>query len=224
MRYSVMFLAMFCLALGTARASDHETDDKEMATDAMIAELVKAHNHTLTKLSKARKRVHKKLHALGARVKTAATWRKKWMKEGKSERISRYLDGKADNAKLWYLAASKANLKKMKKLGMGHIRVEYIEHWEKFNELTDTYNHLTACIVKVKLKLMKQDIAAMRVRIQALNDSYAKQAACVRHMKLKLQSMQTTVGDMLRTVKTQNLGLEMVLAYLRGFERGLSAD
>ena len=216
MRVTVMYLASLCLATGTAQASNN------IDAEAALAKLVKANHRVHVNLHKSRKRVKMKLHALGARLKTVAEWREKWMKSGKMDRIARYLDGRADNAKLWYLYASKANKRKMAKLGLGHINVGYIDHWKKFNELADTYNKLTECIIKLKMEQMKRDIADMRARIKAMNDSYAEQMECVRKVKMKVKSMHTTVNEMLNTVKTQNLGLELLLAYLNGIERGLS--
>lgn len=213
---AMIFSLLLCFSGTQAFANEHSD------ADMMLDKLTKANHRMLTKLHKSRKRVKMKLHALGARLKTAAEWRAKWMKTGDTDKITRYLDGRSDNAKLWYLSASKANKRKMAKLGLGHIKIGYIEHWYKFNELTDTYNKLTKYIIKFKIERMKRDIADIRARINALNDRHEKQMACIQGMKEKINSMQTTVDEMLATVKTQNLGLEILLTFLRSVERGLA--
>ena len=169
-----------------------------------------------------RNRIATALMAIGAEKKTAAEWREQWTREGKTDRITRYLAGRGDNARLWYLSTSKADADMMATMGMGDIRIGYIEHWQRFNKLADEHNTISKDIFSLSLKQLTQGIKAARARSEAHNDGLADLQKSLAQLKKQTQAARDAVSGMITRVEAQNLGLRFVLAYQRGLLRGLN--
>ena len=161
------------------------------------------------------------LDAIGAEQNTVAAWRTQWMQEGKHERITRYLTGRHDNARLWYLSASKADPDRMAIYGLGDVRIGYIEHWHWFNRLVDVHNKIRQMIFSQKLAQMKHDISMMRMKLAKINGDLTAMHKHMANLRTKVQEAKDAVGRMAHRVEAQNLGLMLVNEFLRGLAEGL---
>ncbi len=175
-----------------------------------------AHAGTLAHLQRHRDMLGMMLGALGAELKTVAEWRTEWAKSGKTERIARYLKGKADSTRLWYLSQNKAHAAEMAAMGMGDIRIGYVEHWYKFQELADEYNEITQNIRRLMRLQFIRDIKHLRKRLRALNGDLGAVHEDIVTLRKQVKEQKKIVKRLLEKVNTQNFGLQLVLAFLHG--------
>ena len=217
-------LASFMLA-SVSMASNTDQTRNHLGTAGMpdLLDTMEATCHNMLKhLRLYRNRIATVLMAIGAEKKTAAEWREQWTREGKTERIARYLTGKDDNARLWYLSVSKADAEIMAAMGMGDIRIGYIEHWHKFNELVDEHNAISKKIFTLSLKNLAKGIKETRERVEAHNEGLGDLQKSVAQLKKHTQEARDAVSGMITRVETQNLGLSFVLAFMQGLSQGLN--
>ena len=210
MKFFVVLTSFLLASLSMANDDQaHERENRLMLIDEAAA----ANQQVLTQLEGYRDKVDVALAALGAEAKTVAEWREQWTHEGKTGRIARYLTGKDDDASIWFLDNTKADLDKMAELGMGHIRVEYIEHWQMFNKLANKRNMLTRQISEIRSEQLALEIKNMRKRIADMNCSLDEMRKDVKKMRKKVKKMKRKVGRMLAEIRGQNLGLKFIIAY-----------
>ena len=210
-------LSMVCVVSNTAQARN--TLNQEGIFDS-LDEMEAAHAGMLAYLQRHRDKLAMMIGSLGAELKTVAEWREEWTNLGKMERIDRYLKGKSNNARMWYLMVSKANADEMAAMGMGDVRVGYIEHWHRFNDLTDEYNVVTKDIIKLmKLRLVRK-IKRLRKRLAAHNNDLSAMHKSVVELGTKVQEAQDIVTGMVNRVETQNSGLELVITFMQAMARG----
>ena len=219
MRFIVLLTSLMLASLGMASDAD-QRDEREDILIAMqqssdVAQWV------IDTWKNFRASYVPRLAALGAEAKTVSEWREQWTREGKAERITRYLTGKDDDTSLWYLSFSKADADKMAELGMEDISIGYLEHWEKFQELTLHYNVLTRYINKLVRAKFTLDIKILRFRLAAMNDDLDAMRKDIKDIRKKVKATRKTVKRMLARVKAQNLGLQFVAAYHESINAGL---
>ena len=105
---------------------------------------------------------------------------------------------------------------------MGDIRIGYLEHWEKFQELTVQYNVLTRYINKLVRAKLTLDIKILRFRLAAMNDDLDAMRKDIKDIRKKVKATRKTVKRMLARVKAQSLGLKFVAAYHESINAGLN--
>ena len=212
-------LSMMFVVSTTAQARN--TLSQEGVFDS-LDEMETAHAGMLAYLMRHRDKLTMMLGALGAEAKTVAEWREEWTNSGKTERIARYLDGKSDRTRMWYLAQSKANVEEMAAMGMGDIRVGYIEHWYRFNDLTDEYNVITKDIIKLRQLKIAKKIKRLRKRLAAHNRDLQAMRKSVDELGTKVQETRDIVTGMVNKVKMQNFALNLLNTFLQGMVDGLA--
>lgn len=221
MRVFVVLTGFLLTSLSLASNAD-QTRSEQANMLAILSTVESAHEQVTELMEVHRFYLAAVLNAIGAEQKTAAEWRAQWMSEGKTERITRYLTGRHDNARLWYLSASKANADSMAGFGLGDVRIGYIEHWHWFNRLVDAHNAVSKAIFKKKLEHMKKDIKEMRKRLAQANCDLDAMRKQVSGMRTTVQASRDAVSRMAHRVEAQNLGLQFVLAFQRGLLQGLN--
>ena len=214
-------LLSFLLASVSLASNDNRTNSENADVHVILAAIESAHTQMIEVMDTYRIVLTAILNSLGADIYTVAELRERWTREGKHHLINHYLTGRQDKSRVWFLMSKTADHDKMTEFGLGDVRIGYIEQWQWFNKLTDAHNSLTKAINAARMEQLRQGIRDLRKRIEALNCDLDDMNEDLSNLKTQTQTASNAVSKMLHRVETQNLGLQMLLAYQRAIIDGL---